>query len=305
MCAPQIDCDRDAPNRDGVCFPLPTRFTRVTPLVGSLHFPAPRLVAALVIGVTHAACAAGTPSRVERREAAGPIVTRQTVSRDGDESVLDFYEVLGGWGYWVDDAYGSVWVPRAAIVGDHFVPYASGGTWVRTDAGWVFQTKWDKTWGWAVFHYGRWYESKQHGWVWAPEVVWSASWVQWRYGVGYVGWAPAAPEDTVVAPGAYTFVETKSLLESRDGPAQGNNGQGDAIYAKTQPAPRAGVPEDYLAAGGVASAQTHIDVPPPGSIREQAQLAGTQLLPGSNQKKPSGSTPAHSHGSKHRSQSND
>jgi hypothetical protein len=57
-----------------------------------------------------------------------------------------------------------------------------GNTWVS-----------DYEWGWAPFHYGRWFYDDYEGWVWLPDTVWGPSWVSWRSGGGYYGWAPLGP----------------------------------------------------------------------------------------------------------------
>jgi hypothetical protein len=77
------------------------------------------------------------------------------------------------------------------VVGNDFVPYASSGQWVSTEAGWSFAST--LPFGWATFHYGRWWFDPSYGWVWLPDTTWGPSWVEWRYGGGYAGWAPLAP----------------------------------------------------------------------------------------------------------------
>ncbi len=84
-----------------------------------------------------------------------------------------------------------IWVPSRSVVGASFTPYASGGSWAYTDSGWMFESDWD--WGWAPFHYGRWYREPRYGWVWVPGSVWAPAWVDWRFGGGVVGWAPLPP----------------------------------------------------------------------------------------------------------------
>ena len=103
-----------------------------------------------------------------------------------------FRQTLAPHGRWVSTPeYGLVWIPSRSVVGADFVPYATGGTWQYSDAGWTFVSNWD--WGWAPFHYGRWYLDARLGWVWVPDTVWAPAWVDWRYGDGYVGWAPLPP----------------------------------------------------------------------------------------------------------------
>lgn len=103
-----------------------------------------------------------------------------------------FFEVLSPYGEWfVLEPFGTVWRPYSTVVGVEFVPYASGGYWVHTDAGWAFESGW--RWGWTVFHYGHWVWVEGPGWVWVPGTEWAPAWVQWRYGGGYVGWYPMPP----------------------------------------------------------------------------------------------------------------
>src|SRR5262245_42395099 len=56
-------------------------------------------------------------------------------------SIDDFYDALQPYGQWVrTPEYGLIWVPYQRVVGASFVPYSTGGTWVYTDAGWMFVT---------------------------------------------------------------------------------------------------------------------------------------------------------------------
>ena len=107
-------------------------------------------------------------------------------------AVSYFYTELGADGYWVDDTrYGTVWYPRERS--SDWQPYVYG-RWVYTsDYGWYWES--DEPWGWAAYHYGRWVYTAQYGWVWVPDDEWGPSWVEWRYGDGYVGWAPMPPEE--------------------------------------------------------------------------------------------------------------
>ena len=88
-----------------------------------------------------------------------------------------------------------------------FQPYATNGHWVVTEYGntWVS----DYNWGWAPFHYGRWYQDPYRGWAWVPGTEWGPAWVSWRSGGGYYGWAPLGPGGngygTIPAP-YWTFV---------------------------------------------------------------------------------------------------
>ncbi len=51
----------------------------------------------------------------------------------------------------------------------------------------------DYSWGWAPFHYGRWFNDPYYGWMWMPGYEWSPAWVAWRDGGDYYGWAPLRP----------------------------------------------------------------------------------------------------------------
>ncbi|HUJ10350.1 MAG TPA: DUF6600 domain-containing protein [Verrucomicrobiae bacterium] len=104
-------------------------------------------------------------------------------------SVDDFYEPLSTEGYWVQvGSYGRCW--RPSYVASYWRPYCDG-TWVWTDDGWYWQS--DESWAWATYHYGRWTLDPYYGWVWVPDTVWGPSWVVFREGGGYCGWAPLPP----------------------------------------------------------------------------------------------------------------
>src|SRR5262249_2194553 len=49
--------------------------------------------------------------------------------------------------------------------------------------------------GWATYHYGRWANLADYGWVWFPgeDLDWGPAWVSWRTGGDYIGWAPLPP----------------------------------------------------------------------------------------------------------------
>src|SRR5215468_2097805 len=117
-------------------------------------------------------------------------------------SIGVFTDTLSPYGTWVTvEGVGRVWRPNVAVVGDDFQPYATGGHWVYTDYGWAFESDYD--WGWAPFHYGRWYSDPDYGWVWVAGTTWGPAWVDWRFGGGYVGWVPLAPVGVTV-----TYVDT-------------------------------------------------------------------------------------------------
>jgi hypothetical protein len=103
-----------------------------------------------------------------------------------------FYDSLAPYGTWVDvEGYGGCWQPTVAVVNPDWQPYFDGGNWVYTDCGWYWSSTY--SWGWAPFHYGRWFRHHQWGWCWAPDRVWAPSWVCWRVTDGHCGWAPLPP----------------------------------------------------------------------------------------------------------------
>jgi hypothetical protein len=101
-----------------------------------------------------------------------------------------FYDSLAPYGEWITvDPYGEVWCPYDTPTG--WRPYTDGD-WLYSDCGWTFYSPVE--WGWACYHYGRWGFSDLYGWFWVPGTVWGPAWVAWRYGGGYIGWAPLPPD---------------------------------------------------------------------------------------------------------------
>jgi hypothetical protein len=110
-------------------------------------------------------------------------------AQQGYISTQVFYDQLSPYGQWLDNPdYGYVWVPD---VDQDFSPYSTSGYWVMTEYGWTWVS--DYPWGWAPFHYGRWDYDNYYGWYWVPDNEWGPSWVTWRSGNGYYGWAPMRP----------------------------------------------------------------------------------------------------------------
>ncbi|MEC4749390.1 DUF6600 domain-containing protein [Methylomicrobium sp. Wu6] len=98
-----------------------------------------------------------------------------------------FYLKLAPYGTWVRHGiYGRVWFPRN--VPEYWRPYQDGYWAYTNDYGWLWVSDW--VWGWATDHYGRWVWDDWYGWIWVPGAVWAPAWVVWRYGDGYVSWAP-------------------------------------------------------------------------------------------------------------------
>ena len=116
-------------------------------------------------------------------DATGPI-------QDSGVTFQNFYDGLSGQGNWIQtDDYGYVWQPN--VTDPNWAPYTDGH-WVYTDDGWTWDS--DEPYAWAVYHYGRWANIDGTGWVWVPGYTWAPAWVSWRYGDGYVGWAPLPPD---------------------------------------------------------------------------------------------------------------
>ncbi|MEZ0312619.1 MAG: DUF6600 domain-containing protein [Myxococcota bacterium] len=101
-----------------------------------------------------------------------------------------FYQQLSPYGAWVQcEPYGWIWMPAGVGVG--WQPYTTG-YWGYTSA-WGYAWHADEVWGWAPFHYGNWVFTPAYGWAWVPGYSWGPAWVSWRYGAGFVGWAPLPP----------------------------------------------------------------------------------------------------------------
>ena len=100
-----------------------------------------------------------------------------------------FYDNLSSYGNWIErPSYGWVWTPSQ--VSSSWRPYQDGH-WVWTDQGWTWIS--EEPYGWATYHYGRWYDDPEIGWSWVPGDEWAPAWVDWQAGDDYVGWAPLPP----------------------------------------------------------------------------------------------------------------
>jgi hypothetical protein len=115
-------------------------------------------------------------------------------------SYQSFYDDLAPYGNWINyPGYGYVWMPNA---GPDFMPYNTNGNWIYTEAGWTWASNY--SWGWAPFHYGRWFYEGGYGWMWVPGNEWAPAWVSWRSSNDYYGWAPLGPNVSIdVALGSY------------------------------------------------------------------------------------------------------
>jgi hypothetical protein len=109
-----------------------------------------------------------------------------------DVSIDFFYNNLSG-GNWIEVGdYGYGWQPDVSTSDPNWRPYADG-YWAYTEVGWTWVSYED--FGWATYHYGRWANLADYGWVWFPgsDLEWGPAWVSWRTGGDYVGWAPLPP----------------------------------------------------------------------------------------------------------------
>lgn len=113
------------------------------------------------------------------------IITKEEIENelnDGEgQSFSSYYQ----------DKDGLVYIWKPAVNGDDWRPYMNG-KWVYTTNGWMWASNYK--WGWACYHYGRWWKSKSYGWVWMPGYVWAPAWVKWRITGNHVGWIPLSPK---------------------------------------------------------------------------------------------------------------
>jgi hypothetical protein len=115
---------------------------------------------------------------------------------DTEVSLDFFYDNLADQGSWIEVGdYGYCFQPNVAVDDPSWRPYADG-YWAYTDAGWTWVSYED--FGWATYHYGRWTNLADYGWVWVPGYEWGPAWVSWRTGGDYVGWAPLPPQGNEV-----------------------------------------------------------------------------------------------------------
>jgi len=147
----------------------------------------------------------GSESAAEARETiqeatgdAGTAVSTAaaTAPSPGDLNLSFFYESLYPYGNWIHVDGEWCWHPNAASISPDWAPYCRHGHWVDSDWGWCWVS--DYSWGWAPFHYGRWFRHRSHGWCWVPDTEWGPAWVAWRKGGDYCGWAPLPPHTRYV-----------------------------------------------------------------------------------------------------------
>jgi hypothetical protein len=125
-------------------------------------------------------------------EPPAPAETAVQTTAPAPVTVEYLHDSLTPYGAWIDvPGYGVCWQPTVVVGNPEWRPYGDRGHWVYTDCGWYWES--DYTWGWAPFHYGRWFLAGPRGWVWRPDTVWGPSWVCWRHTDAYYGWAPLPP----------------------------------------------------------------------------------------------------------------
>jgi hypothetical protein len=104
----------------------------------------------------------------------------------------EFHGALSPYGEWLELRDG-FYAWRPTHVQSSWRPYLNGH-WAWTDYGWYWVS--NEPFGWATFHYGRWYRDDYYGWIWIPDRTWGPAWVEWRYNDNYLGWAPLPPYAT-------------------------------------------------------------------------------------------------------------
>jgi hypothetical protein len=157
-------------------------------------------------GLPAAADAPAAPPPIEDR----PAATVRDAKPEQTPTMENFRQALSPYGRWVQTPeYGLVWVPNVSA---DWRPY-SNGQWAETEYGTTFVSY--DPWGWAPFHYGRWYYGNPYGWAWIPGYRWAPAWVTWRYGAGFIGWAPLGPFGVGVGyygyPSLWSFVGGRSF----------------------------------------------------------------------------------------------
>lgn len=137
-------------------------------------------------------------------QAQSPTPTDAPAAVASPEAVAEFREALSPYGSWLDvPSYGWCWQPTVVVVNPGWRPYCDNGDWLWSDSGWYWHSYY--SWGWAPFHYGRWFSHENRGWLWCPDGVWGPSWVSWRNSATHCGWAPLPPGAHFAAGLGWTF----------------------------------------------------------------------------------------------------
>jgi hypothetical protein len=156
-----------------------------------------------VSGYESAAEAEETMESAALDDESAVLTSAAVAPQPGDLNISFFYEALYPYGNWLDINGEWCWRPNAAAISPDWAPYCRHGRWVDSDWGWCWVS--DYSWGWAPFHYGRWFRHRNHGWCWVPDSEWGPAWVAWRRGNGYCGWAPLPPRTRYVAGHGFYF----------------------------------------------------------------------------------------------------
>ncbi len=117
------------------------------------------------------------------------LVKTEANPRHNDVDFNFFYSSLSPYGEWIE-INNDVYAWRPVGIRHHWRPY-SDGRWEWTSYGWYWDSY--EPFGWATFHYGRWYYDDYYGWMWLPDNEWGPAWVDWRYDDDYIGWSPLPP----------------------------------------------------------------------------------------------------------------
>src|SRR5215470_6409751 len=177
----------------------------------------PRIGGVLMFTRTRSVCLAAMVALA----AAGCITIPADDSVAADVSFGVSYSSLDAHGSWlVSGEYGRVWQPREYTSG--WSPYYDGH-WVYTNLGWTWVS--DYAWGSIPYHYGTWTLDADLGWVWIPGTIWAPSWVVFRTGPDYIGWAPVSPGFSLGASlrfdepraDAFVFVSSGDFMSPRIG----------------------------------------------------------------------------------------
>ena len=169
--------------------------------------------------------------RLTQQRLAAELKVRESAARRAEaeaatlRTVALFYESLASHGRWFDsDRFGYVWQPERAAIDREWRPYTDG-RWQWTEHGWTWQSL--ESYGWAVYHYGRWFRHPQSGWLWVPGHEWAPAWVSWRVkGSDFAGWAPLPPStkelgsygpnvdrDLDIPPSSYVFLQVRDFAQ--------------------------------------------------------------------------------------------
>ncbi|MGO8701945.1 MAG: DUF6600 domain-containing protein [Limisphaerales bacterium] len=168
-----------------------------------------------------------------------------------------FYNDLAPYGAWVEvPDYGLSWQPAVETIDADWCPYLDRGQWIDSDSGWYWLS--DYTWGWAVFHYGRWIREPRFGWVWVPGKVWAPGWVAWRSTGDYYGWGPLPPGASVlgaasaVTASSFVFVPANHFLSRQLRGKVVPPARAASLFAKSQLLKNYSLVSDKIVHGGVS-----------------------------------------------------